>query len=188
MSELVSDARNLAEVHLGTALPRRWRHVNGVARQGTWIASAFGVEADTLVAACWLHDVGYAPPLASTGFHPLDGATFLRDHGWDERICALVAHHSCAIREARLRGLENELLTFEDENSPLRDALWFCDMTTSPDGDLVGVEQRLSEILSRYGEGSIVYDFIQAARDDLLAAVERTETRIVCGSADVRLG
>ncbi|MFE2999354.1 HD domain-containing protein [Nocardia sp. NPDC059246] len=187
MSELVRDARNLAEVHLATALPRRWRHVNGVARQGTRIASAFGVEADVLVAACWLHDIGYAPSLATTGFHPLDGAVFLRDCGWDERLCALVARHSCAIREATLRGLEDELLVFDDESSPLRDALWFCDMTTSPDGDLVAFEGRLSEILARYGAGSIVYNFIHSARNELLAAVERTEARIIHGSADVGL-
>ena len=28
---------------------------------------------DELVASCWLHDIGYAPALRYTGFHPLDG-------------------------------------------------------------------------------------------------------------------
>jgi hypothetical protein len=26
-----------------------------------------------LIAAAWLHDIGYAPGLPETGFHPLDG-------------------------------------------------------------------------------------------------------------------
>jgi hypothetical protein len=32
---------------------------------------------DDLVAAAWLHDIGYAPELAKTGFHPLDGSAAL---------------------------------------------------------------------------------------------------------------
>lgn len=174
----MASARSLAEAQLATALPRRWRHVQGVALQGAQIAYAFGAEGDSLVAACWLHDIGYAPSLAATGFHPLDGALFLSGAGWDDRICALVARHSCSIREARLRGLEHELSRFPDEGSALRDALWFCDMTTNPDGELVTIEDRLSEILSRYGEGSIVYDFIIEARDDLCGSVERTKTKL----------
>lgn len=174
MSVLAIRARDLAEVHLAEALPRRWQHVQGVARQGARIADSIGTEGDTLVAACWLHDIGYAPSIAATGFHPLDGAMFLQAEGWDERICALVAHHSCAIREAGLRGLDSATAKFADEHSALRDALWYCDMTTSPDGDAVSIDTRLSEILARYGKGSVVYDFIVAAREDLVGAVERT--------------
>lgn len=189
VSGSVADARSLAEAHLAVALPRRWRHVQGVARQGERIAHLFGTEGDPLVAACWLHDIGYAPALATTGFHPLDGANALCRLGWDDRTCALVARHSCAIREAELRGVEREVSQFPDEGSELRDALWFCDMTTSPDGEPVTVEDRLSEILVRYGEGSIVYDFIVAARDELLGAVERTLAKLEeFGSADVWLG
>ena len=36
---------------------------------------------DDLVAAAWLHDIGYAPELVETGFHPLDGARYLRREG-----------------------------------------------------------------------------------------------------------
>lgn len=54
-------------------------------------------EADrpALIAAAWLHDVGYAPSLAVTGFHPLHGARYVRALG-HERIAGLVAHHSGA--------------------------------------------------------------------------------------------
>lgn len=178
VSGIVSDARNLAEVYLAEELPRRWRHVSGVARQGARVGPAFRGDGDLLEASCWLHDIGYAKPLATTGFHPLDGAEFLRAGGWDERLCALVAHHSCAIREARLRGLDQELGRYPDEGSPLRDALWFCDMTTGPEGDEVSAEGRLSEILKRYGKGSLVFEFIEDASPDLLAAVDRTKNRI----------
>jgi HD superfamily phosphodiesterase len=59
-----------------------------------------------LEGAAWLHDIGYAPGLAVTGLHALDGARYLRDaqHA-DAMLCRLVAHHSWAIIEARERGL-----------------------------------------------------------------------------------
>ncbi|MEU4223899.1 hypothetical protein AB0F17_06375 [Nonomuraea sp. NPDC026600] len=44
-----------------------------------------------------LHDLGYAPDLVETGFHPLDGASYLRDAvKADDTLYRLVAHHSCA--------------------------------------------------------------------------------------------
>ncbi len=47
----------------------------------------------------------------ATGFHPLDGARYLRMKNVDERLVRLVAHHSCALCEARERGLETDLTT-----------------------------------------------------------------------------
>jgi hypothetical protein len=51
-------------------------------------------------ATAWLHDIGYAPDLALTGLHGLDGARYLRDsqHA-DAMVCRLVARHSYAIVE-----------------------------------------------------------------------------------------
>ena len=56
-----------------------------------------------LVAAAWLHDIGYAPTLAATVFHPLDGARHLRALG-HERLARLVAYHSSARWEAEALG------------------------------------------------------------------------------------
>ena len=54
--------------------------------------------------AAWLHDVGYAPEVADTGFHPLDGARYLAGLETDERVVNLVGRHSYAILEAEFRG------------------------------------------------------------------------------------
>ena len=125
-----------------------------------------------------LHDIGYASPLIETGFHPLDGARYLRSIGFDERAVNLVAHHSCAQIEAELRGLDRFLeADFPIDRSLPHDELCFCDMTTSPDGELVTVEHRLAEIKKRYGPGSIVYDFVEAASDELRATVHRVEAQ-----------
>lgn len=163
-----------AERHLKNSLPRRWAHVQSVTAEARRIAPAFGTDGELLVAAAALHDVGYAPPLASTGFHPLDGARFLREEQASERLVALVAHHSNAILEADLRGLDAELREFADEGTPVRDALWYCDMVTGPDGQRLTVHDRIAEIQSRYGPESLVGRFIAAARTELIAAVDQT--------------
>ena len=97
-------ARDLAERYLADVLPRRWMHVRSVARRARWVAARLSLSAD-LVAAAWLHDVGYAPELVETGFHPLDGARHLRGVGVDGQVVSLVAYHSCAEIEADVRGL-----------------------------------------------------------------------------------
>jgi HD superfamily phosphodiesterase len=115
MDTLASWAQQLARALLQEALPRRWAHVQGVAARARSLAPVLGDDADLLEAAAWLHDVGYAPALALTGLHALDGARYLRDaqHA-DAMLCRLIAHHSCAIIEAEERGLADGLsLKFE---------------------------------------------------------------------------
>lgn len=90
-------ATAVAEAELSSPLPRRWAHTQGVAERAKEVRQVLGVNAGLLIAAAALHDVGYAPRLAATGFHPLDGARFLRDeHGAEERLVRLVANHSFA--------------------------------------------------------------------------------------------
>jgi hypothetical protein len=73
----ISGAMELAEAKLAASLPRRWRHVRSVARRARWAAKQLALP-DDLVAAAWLHDIGYVPDLVETGFYPLDGARYLR--------------------------------------------------------------------------------------------------------------
>ena len=136
-------------------LPRRWAHVQGVAARARGLAPVLGADADLIEAAAWLHDIGYAPGLAATGLHQLDGARYLRDaqHA-DALLCRLVAHHTCAIIEAGERGL-SDVLSSEFDPAPdvLASVLTCCDMTISPDGQPVQVDRRLAQIHARYGPG-----------------------------------
>ncbi len=168
----------VAEAELAVSLPRRWAHSQGVACRAGEIAGAVPDDADLLRAAAVLHDVGYAPRLASTGFHPLDGARFLRDvHRAGERLTSLVANHSFALLEAEERGLrqtlEAEFPLIDDQR--LVDALVYCDMTTTPSGGRTTAEDRIAEIVGRYGEDSIVGRFIRRAQPEILASVARVE-------------
>lgn len=180
MSDLVKWAYPLAESLLADPLPRRWRHSQGVAQRARAIAPALGDDAALLEAAAVLHDIGYAPDLAKTGLHPLDGARYLRDvvHA-DERVVNLVAHHSCAWMEADARGLRDELEgEFPREHAHLNDALCFCDMNTTPDGTPTNPIDRVNEIAGRYGPDSLIGMFIRRAEPEILASTSRVLERV----------
>jgi hypothetical protein len=179
VGHLAAWAAGLAGERLAWMLPRRWEHVQGVSRRARAVTPLFSVDdGELLIAAALLHDIGYAPNVAKTGFHPLDGACYLRGVGGPDRLVNLVAHHSCATLEAELRGLSDKLVEFEDEKTAVRDALWWADMTTTPDGGETTVADRVAEIQSRYGPDDLVSRFIRRAWDDLNAAVECTERRL----------
>jgi HD domain len=179
MTALASWAEHLAHSPLQESLPRRWAHVQGVAAQARSLAPLLDPDAGLLEAAAWLHDIGYAPALAVTGLHALDGARYLRDaqHA-DAMVCRLVAHHSYAVIEAGERGLA-DVLSLEFEPAPYAHSsvLTYCDMTTSPDGELVPAERRLAEIHHRYGSGHLVSRSIQRATPMILRAVEQVQRR-----------
>ncbi|WP_348637900.1 HD domain-containing protein [Actinomadura madurae] len=179
MKNTAAWARDLARKQLESPLPRRWAHTQGVARQARTLAPILGDKADFLEAAAWLHDIGYAPDLVSTGFHPLDGARYIRDvHQADDHLCRLVAHHSCALIEARERGLATVLAReFGSSKPTLTEQLVYCDMTTGPTGDLVDVRSRLDEIRARYGATHLVTRSINLAEPYLVAAVETVGCR-----------
>ncbi len=94
--------------------PQRLHHCGGVAASAQALAVTVPLSAaDTLVASAWLHDIGYGSQLRDSGFHPLDGAVYLRREGWPAPVCDLVAHHSGSRFVARIRGLDDRLREFE---------------------------------------------------------------------------
>ena len=152
----------------------------GWPRRAQALAPILGVDADLLEAAAWLHDVGYSPKLVETGFHPLERAGYLRDvHHARPVLCSLVGHHSYAVIEAEDRGLADDLSReFPPANTVLTDALAYCDMTRDRDGDLVSVDDRLTEIRKRYGPEGPATRFMYKAEPCLISSVRRTNHRL----------
>ncbi|WP_405831889.1 HDIG domain-containing metalloprotein [Streptomyces sp. NBC_01176] len=170
-------AAELAESLL-PPLGNHWLHTQAVAARAREVSTAVSkADRDLLVAAAWLHDIGYAPQLRDTGFHPLDGARHLESLGAPARLVRLVAHHSGAVYEAEHRGLSAELAVYDREDSAVLDALIFADMTTGPAGQSFDFDARIDEILVRYEPESEVHSAISRARPYLGAAVERTWRR-----------
>ena len=161
-------------------LPDRWAHIQGVARAAESLVDIVGRDGELLVCAAWLHDIGYSIECDRVGFHPLDGARWLRDMlDADDRLCRLVANHSCAIIEAEKRGLAKDLAEeFPPVKGLVSDALTYCDMTTSPVGERVDVQVRLSEILERYGPGSVVAESIAQARPEIERSARAVEEAV----------
>jgi putative nucleotidyltransferase with HDIG domain len=140
-SSRVNVARAAAEVLLRD-LPDRLAHSVGVARRADELAVTVDpAERELLVVPAWLHDIGYSPALHETGFHPVDGATYLHHHGWPMRVCALVAHHSGALLIAHAHNLDRALNRYPHEQSPMSDALTYADQTTGPQGLPMTVDQ-----------------------------------------------
>jgi putative nucleotidyltransferase with HDIG domain len=155
MSEqLIPAARDL----IGRVLredPERLHHCAAVAAKAEALAATVPPSAaDTLIAAAWLHDIGYASLLRDSGFHPLDGAEYLRQEGWPKPVCDLVAHHSGSRFVARVRGLDERLREFAFVEDAVSDALTVADNTAGPDGIVMDLDERLREKRKRHGPDS----------------------------------
>ena len=156
-------------------LGRRWVHSQAVAGRAEAVGVALAPpDAEVLVAAAYLHDVGYAPSLARARFHPLDGARWLAELG-HVRLGGLVAHHSGSKHEATVRGLSVEMARFPEEHSLVAAALAYCDLTTGPAGELMTPDERLGDVEARHGAESPVLIGLRRAWPELMEAVAVVE-------------
>ena len=163
----------------------RWLHSSAVARKAKSLAAELGIrDGDVLVAAAYLHDIGYAPVLAVHGFHPLDGGIHVRALG-EERLAALVAHHGGAAEEALLRDLSEALDQFRREDSDVAHILDYCDLTVGPNGEDMTPAERLADVGARYGPEHIVTRSLRSAWPRLEQELEAVE-RMIAGSGQPR--
>jgi hypothetical protein len=175
-------AADLAELLLKD-VDDRLSHVRDVAMRAMEISGVVPVgDRPHLIAAAYLHDIGYSPALRRVGLHQLDGAAYLRGLG-QERLARLVAHHSEARFEVEVRGAAHLLAEYEPDDEELRDALTYCDMTTSPTGTPTSLVHRLAEIEVRYGASMgaaarRILTALRRSRPYLEQAMERTERRV----------
>jgi hypothetical protein len=168
------EAEDLARALLASE-GTRLAHVRTAGLVAQRLAPLFDEEqAALLVAAATLHDIGYSARISHFGFHPLDGALFLRTQGYSDRLAGLVAHHSLAHLTAG-PDLQAELeAAFPREESLLADALAYADMHSAPDGRLIRAQARLAGIAARHP------DRAEVQRGALLrAAITRVGTAML---------
>jgi hypothetical protein len=165
--------------HILNAEPDRLAHSRGVARRAQFLTLTVEPhQARLLVAAAWLHDIGYAAGLRKTGFHPLDGAWHLRAIGWPPAICNLVAHHSGARFVARVLDLDGELNAYPFSQDHVSDALTVADQTTGMHGEAMNTEDRMSAMLERHGPDSANARAHHQREPYLRAAADRVAKRL----------
>jgi HD superfamily phosphodiesterase len=171
--------------HLLEGDRRRMAHTRAVARCATSLGGTLVTEPEdrtTLIEAAWLHDIGYAPRLALTGAHHLDGARHVAELG-EERLACLVAHHSSGKAEAALRGFADDLAEFPQETSLVADILTYCDLSSGPDGAHVDLAKRLSEARTRYGDDHVVVRGLDASSELIEGAFARVDAALKATTA-----
>jgi hypothetical protein len=136
------------------------------------LASSVGLP-EHVRAAAWLHDVGYAPELAHTGFHPLDGAVYLKEIGAPDQVVGLVAWHTGAVWEAAERGLSDRLVRMPAPSAKWLDVVTLIDLVTGPDGAVTTPERRVAEILGRYDSSHPVHRAVEFSGAELIASAAR---------------
>jgi hypothetical protein len=157
----------------------RWAHTLGVVRLVNESLTLVATEERSLVlAAAYVHDIGHARRLRTTGCHALDGALYVREAGHPQ-LASMVAQHSGARCEAALRGLETEMAMFTTvgESSAL-DVLTFSDLKTDHQGYRCSVDERLEGIATRYGDDHIATRAFRRAQSELRQTVSRVESRL----------
>jgi hypothetical protein len=168
ISPLVREAQTLAQALL-THDPGRLQHVRGAGLVAGKAAGALSIdEPEMLIAAAWLHDIGYARHIARTGFHPVDGALFLAREGWPEQVVFLVAHHSHAAVLAPYYGVQHHMALLEHVHGHADDILTFSDLRAGPDGLGADPRDRVDDMRRRHAERTFVPDNIHEARYRLL--------------------
>ncbi len=174
----LSDAGAIASGLLRESLPQRLAHVQGAAKSGQHLVRSHNVG-QLLAVAGMLHDIGYAPTIVDTGFHPIDGARHLRRTGCKESIVNLVAHHTCAEAEADIRGLGGLLRSeFPRDPSLPHDELCFCDLTTSATGQPTTIDVRIAGIRQRRATDVEVMAFLDQAEVELRRIVANVQAKI----------
>lgn len=175
---LGSWATDLAGSVMRTDMPARWTHALGALRLARTLEPVVGADVEVLAAAAVCHDLGYHPSLHRTGYPPLDLWAHLRQLGAPDRLANLCAHTIASRVEGDLRGHGVAYDPIPDEQTAVRDALWYCCLTVGTDGSRVRYSDRMSQARVRFADDPIVSQWMIDADEALVGATLRTEERM----------
>lgn len=157
--------------------PSRIEHIFAVGRKAKAAAETIKrrhpeieIDPDFVYCAALLHDIGYAESIAQTGFHPLDGYNFLCRSGYPDLAAAIVGHSS-APEHAQLSGI-----SLPDINdSVTAKIITYCDAHIKQGGAEVTYQERVNDIVSRYGTDSITVQACHRADPRIRAIISEIE-------------
>jgi predicted hydrolase (HD superfamily) len=143
----------------------KYRHSLGVARLTKEIVNRVPYLTEDFKHKCviagYLHDIGYARSIAINQFHQYDGFQFLLQLGVNIDICHVALLHSYAYWDAAERRPDMihhyDGLKLSDEANLMIKIVSYADIRTSPNGDRVDVDTRITEIGTRYGKDHPIY-------------------------------
>lgn len=159
--------------------PPRLAHSESAARQAAKACSRLNrQDADLIIAAAWLHDIGYADSLKTTGFHPVDGALALIRLDWPDRVVRLVAHHGGATLEAPYYSVAHHLGVIDAVPGVPPEILIYADMTSSPTGALVTPAERIEGMRSGLADSPVPAEVSEERLSHLLRTANAMASRI----------
>ncbi len=162
-------ARSLATLLL-QGQDQRLAHVAAAAKAASYVALRVpSSQADTIVAAAWLHDIGFATSLRRSGFHPLDGAIYLQDLGWGAPVVSLVAHHSHSRVLAAHLHLGSALAAFPEPDEMSAHVLAYADVVAGADGRGATLSERVSDLRRKARGAGEEYVRAEEERYELLS-------------------
>lgn len=139
----------------------RYHHVLGVVDRMKELIERINLPYEwkpLLIQTAYLHDVGYCEQLNQYNFHPLDGAIFTQEMGFPKPVVSAVLFHSDAytsVKHTRPDLLEtysfNQSLLDETDHLFI-ELITYCDIQTSPMGEKITLEERVQDVIRRYGE------------------------------------
>ncbi len=146
--------------YIDPELPR-YQHILGVVQRMRDLLPKLSVPNDwqqALLQTCYLHDVGYSPQLNQNNYHQLDGAIFANAQGFSKPVVAAVLFHSCAYESAipsrpdLVDIYEQNFSLLDDVDRMFIDLVSYCDLHTSATGECVTLQERVDDVVIRYGE------------------------------------
>lgn len=107
-------AQDCARTLLADDHPERWEQSKRAGAQATTVVEVLDrPRGELMVAAAWLHAVGHARAVVSSGCVPIDGAVHLLAEGWPTPVVNLVAHQGQARLIAAAYGDVERLALFD---------------------------------------------------------------------------
>lgn len=158
----VEGAKKALEILLRN-YPERVSHSKKVAELAKEIASKRKFSQDEIemvFIAALLHDIGYSDDFKFADFHPVDGYYYLMANGWSRvyQYVALFHTFSKELAEMSRKDLstmyKDKVLT--EEELEILDIVTEADFMVNGNGNIVSKEERLQDIILRYGENSLL--------------------------------
>jgi hypothetical protein len=168
---------------LGQYLPQRenrYKHILGVVERMKECLNQIHIDESLkpqLIQAAYLHDIGYSTKLNVHHFHPLDGAIFAQSAGFSKPVIAAVLFHSGAYESVKATRPDlDSIYTHNNQLLDEQDQLFirlvtYCDLHTSPTGEKISFEERIRDIVNRYGEEHEVSQFMLGNRTNFLETI-----------------
>lgn len=160
----------------------RYKHILGVVNRLQDLLPKLPISNQQrieLLNAAFLHDIGYSDQLNKLSFHPLDGAIYAQRIGYAKPVVSAVLFHSCAYDQMKMyrndlsEYMERNYLDLTDEDLFFIKVITYCDLHTSPTGENITLDYRISEVVDRYGVDHDVSKFMLACEPKFRKIVDK---------------